>query len=99
MSVPRSALVVLLLWSLTALATAFGSSTSANPAAQDYGRYAASGGLRQIIPGHYIYTHKATVTFNSGVIVTSDGVLVLEAQILRRMSGGHKDQQWGADTQ
>ncbi len=34
------------------------------------------GVLRQIIPGHYVYS---TGTFNSGVIVTSDGVVVLDA--------------------
>jgi len=33
-------------------------------------------GLRQIIPGHYVFTSGA---FNSGVISTSEGVLVLDA--------------------
>ena len=32
--------------------------------------------LRQIIPGHYAYT---SGTFNSGVIATSEGVVVLDA--------------------
>lgn len=32
--------------------------------------------LRQIIPGHYVFT---SGTFNSGVISTSEGVLVLDA--------------------
>lgn len=32
--------------------------------------------LRQIIPGHYVFT---SGTFNSGVIFTNDGVLVLDA--------------------
>lgn len=36
----------------------------------------AEGVLRQIIPGHYVYS---TGTFNSGLIVTSDGVVVLDA--------------------
>jgi cyclase len=36
----------------------------------------AQGVLRQIIPGHYVYS---TTTFNSGVIVTSEGVVVLDA--------------------
>lgn len=36
----------------------------------------AQGILRQIIPGHYVYS---TTTFNSGVIVTSEGVVVLDA--------------------
>jgi cyclase len=34
------------------------------------------GTLRQIIPGHYVYS---TTTFNSGVIVTSEGAVVLDA--------------------
>ena len=36
----------------------------------------ATGTLRQIIPGHYMYSSPA---FNSGIIVTSDGVIVLDA--------------------
>src|SRR2546427_7907709 len=32
--------------------------------------------LRQIIPGHYVFT---SLTYNSGIIATSDGVLVLDA--------------------
>jgi len=32
--------------------------------------------LRQIIPGHYMFT---SATYNSGIIATSDGVLVLDA--------------------
>src|SRR5436309_9277485 len=32
--------------------------------------------LRQIIPGHYVY---GSSTYNSGIIVTSDGVVVLDA--------------------
>ena len=32
--------------------------------------------LRQIIPGHYVFS---SGTFNSGVIVTSEGVIVLDA--------------------
>lgn len=35
----------------------------------------APGPLRQIIPGHYMYT---ATNFNSGVIVTSEGVVVLD---------------------
>ena len=91
MSVPRGALVIVLLSSLTALAPVIGSNPSARPAAQDYASYAASGGLREIVPGHYIYTRRATVTFNSGVIVTSDGVLVLEAQIDDEMARRVRD--------
>jgi cyclase len=35
-----------------------------------------AGTLREIIPGHYVYS---TTTFNSGVIATSDGVVILDA--------------------
>ncbi|HEY6257512.1 MAG TPA: hypothetical protein VIY51_17140, partial [Xanthobacteraceae bacterium] len=32
--------------------------------------------LREIIPGHYVYS---SGTFNSGLIVTNEGVVVLDA--------------------
>jgi glyoxylase-like metal-dependent hydrolase (beta-lactamase superfamily II) len=35
-----------------------------------------TGALRQIIPGHYVYSSS---TYNSGIIVTSEGVVVLDA--------------------
>ena len=35
-----------------------------------------AGTLRQIIPGHYVYS---STTYNSGIIVTSEGVVVLDA--------------------
>src|SRR5438093_6682473 len=35
-----------------------------------------TGALRQIIPGHYVYS---STTYNSGIIVTSEGVVVLDA--------------------
>ena len=43
-----------------------------------------AGGLRQIQPGHYVYLHTddtpgVSSTFNSGVIVTSEGVVVIDA--------------------
>ena len=49
--------------------------------AADAGR---AGGLRQIQPGHYVYLHTddtpgVSSTFNSGVIVTSEGVVVIDA--------------------
>jgi len=44
------------------------------------GRTASSGSLRQIIPGHYVYsTTNAGRVFSSGVIVTSEGALVVDA--------------------
>ena len=48
---------------------------------QDYSQYAEFGGLREILPGHYVYTRQDGVTFNSGVSVTDEGVLVLDSQI------------------
>ena len=43
-----------------------------------------AGGLRRIQPGHYVYLHTddtpgVSSTFNSGIIVTSDGVVVIDA--------------------
>jgi glyoxylase-like metal-dependent hydrolase (beta-lactamase superfamily II) len=39
-----------------------------------------SGSLRQIIPGHYVYTtNNEGRLFNSGVVATSEGVLVFDA--------------------
>jgi len=35
-----------------------------------------AGALRQIIPGHFVYS---STTYNSGIIVTSEGVVVLDA--------------------
>src|ERR1700741_3496949 len=43
-------------------------------------RAPTTGTLRQIIPGHYVYTqNNAGRLFNSGVVATSDGVLVYDA--------------------
>ena len=43
-----------------------------------------AGGLQQIQPGHFVYLHTddapgVSSTFNSGIIVTSDGVVVVDA--------------------
>jgi len=41
---------------------------------------AVEGALRQIIPGHYVYTvNNNNRLFNSGIVSTSDGVLVFDA--------------------
>jgi glyoxylase-like metal-dependent hydrolase (beta-lactamase superfamily II) len=48
--------------------SAFAQETQRNPAGKT--------ALREIIPGHYVFS---SGTFNSGVIVTSDGVVVLDA--------------------
>jgi cyclase len=45
-------------------------------AASSSAQQPAQGVLRQIMPGHYVYS---TGTFNSGVIATSEGVVVLDA--------------------
>jgi cyclase len=43
-------------------------------------RAASSGSLRQIVPGHYVYaTNNEGRLFNSGVVATSEGVLVFDA--------------------
>jgi len=43
-------------------------------------RPASQGVLRQIIPGHYVYAfNNAGRLFNSGIVSTSDGVLVFDA--------------------
>ena len=47
-----------------------------NPGAQAAAERSQTGTLRQIIPGHYAYT---TATFNSGIIVTGEGLVVLDA--------------------
>ncbi len=44
------------------------------------GQTASSGSLRQIIPGHFVYsTTNAGRVFSSGVIVTNEGALVVDA--------------------
>jgi cyclase len=44
------------------------------------GQAASSGSLRQIVPGHHVYsTTNAGRIFSSGVIVTGEGVLVVDA--------------------
>ncbi len=43
-------------------------------------RAASSGSLRQIIPGHYVFTQSTEGRlFNSGVVATSEGVVVFDA--------------------
>jgi glyoxylase-like metal-dependent hydrolase (beta-lactamase superfamily II) len=46
------------------------------------------GALRQIIPGHYMYS---SGTYNSGVIVTSEGVLVLDALNTEAVARAERD--------
>ena len=55
-------------------------SSTAAPQAPPANRAPTTGTLRQIIPGHYVYTqNNAGRLFNSGVVATSDGVLVYDA--------------------
>ena len=80
----RAALLVAILCSLSTLAAE--RSLSPGPRAlfaQSTDRERA-GGLRRIQPGHYVYLHTddtpgVSSTFNSGIIVTSDGVVVIDA--------------------
>ena len=80
----RTAFIILILCSLSALAAERSRSASLQaPSAQGADREGA-GGLRQIQPGHYVYLHTddtpgVSSTFNSGIIVTNDGVVVIDA--------------------
>ena len=53
-----------------------------------YQEYAESGGLREIIPGRYVFTRWDNVTFNSGVIVTDNGVIVLDSLLNEDVASG-----------
>jgi len=55
---------------------AFSQQPQRNPAGQTAAERNRPDALRQVIPGHYVFT---SMTYNSGVIVTSEGVLVLDA--------------------
>ena len=61
---------------LIALALQGAAASQAPPA----NRAPTTGTLRQIIPGHYVYTqNNAGRLFNSGIVVGTDGVLVFDA--------------------
>ena len=63
---------------LPAMFLALGAAAAAQAPPAD--RAPTSGTLKQIIPGHYVYTqNNAGRLFNSGVVATSDGVLVFDA--------------------
>jgi glyoxylase-like metal-dependent hydrolase (beta-lactamase superfamily II) len=47
-----------------------------------------TGTLRQIIPGHYVYSSS---TYNSGIIVTNDGVVVLDALNTEPVARGQRE--------
>ena len=67
---PKPTLGALLL--LLGCVSAFSQQPPPPPAAERN----ATGTLRAIIPGHYVYS---SATYNSGIIVTGDGVVVLDA--------------------
>ena len=78
MAAKFSVLLAALLSTILASAQAARVSAPVQPASA--GQAAASGGLRLLIPGHYVYsTSNAGRIFSSGVIVTSEGVLVFDA--------------------
>ena len=56
--------------------SAFSRQPLANPAGQAAAERNPTGTLRQIIPGHYLYSSS---TYNSGIIVTDEGAVVLDA--------------------
>jgi glyoxylase-like metal-dependent hydrolase (beta-lactamase superfamily II) len=61
---------------LLCAASALSQQAQRNPAGEGGGGRNASGQLRQILPGHYAYS---SGNFNSGIIATSEGVVVLDA--------------------
>jgi glyoxylase-like metal-dependent hydrolase (beta-lactamase superfamily II) len=71
---PKSALGLLLL--LLGCVSAFSQQQPRSPAGQAAAERNPTGTLRQIVPGHYVYS---STTYNSGIIVTSEGVVVLDA--------------------
>ena len=71
---PKSTLGLLLL--LLGGVSAFSLQPPPAPATQAAAARTATGTLRQVIPGHYVYS---STTYNSGIIVTSEGVVVLDA--------------------
>ena len=73
--------VIVFLCGLAAIASVAVPNSNVLQTGQNYSQYAELGGLREILPGHYVYTRRDGVTFNSGVIVTDEGVLVLDSQI------------------
>jgi glyoxylase-like metal-dependent hydrolase (beta-lactamase superfamily II) len=70
--VPKSALGLVLLL----VAHVAGQQAPPRPGGQPAAEGNQTGSLRQIIPGHYVYT---VATFNSGIIATSEGLIVLDA--------------------
>lgn len=81
MQVARTALFFALASSAAGLG-ALGPALPDQPAATQSG--AQRGGLQRLLPGHYVYVHTddapgVSSTFNSGIIVTDEGVVVVDA--------------------
>ncbi len=76
---PKSAITIAILFSLSLFV--FLTEARLNPAAPQASGSNRSRGIRQIIPGHYVYqeTEDSSSSFNSGIIVTSEGVVVVDA--------------------
>jgi glyoxylase-like metal-dependent hydrolase (beta-lactamase superfamily II) len=71
---PKPTIGVLLL--LVACVSAFSRQPRRNPAGQAAAERNPTGTLREISPGHYVYS---STTYNSGIISTGEGVVVLDA--------------------
>jgi glyoxylase-like metal-dependent hydrolase (beta-lactamase superfamily II) len=70
----RSTLGTLLM--LLGCVSAFSQQPPRNPTGEAARERNPANALRQLIPGHYVYS---SATFNSGIIVTDEGVVVLDA--------------------
>jgi glyoxylase-like metal-dependent hydrolase (beta-lactamase superfamily II) len=70
----KSTLAVLIL--IFGCVSAFSRQPPPSPVSQPAAARSATATLRQLIPGHYVYS---STTYNSGIIVTSEGVVVLDA--------------------
>src|SRR6266705_4820513 len=75
-------------------------SSAATAQAPSANRAPTSGTLRQIIPGHYVYTqNNAGRLFNSGVVAGSDGVLVFDALDSQALARSERQAIAGVTTQ
>jgi cyclase len=81
---PKSPFAVL----LVLLGCAAALSEPGNAAGQAGAERTPPSALRQIIPGHYIYSSS---TYNSGIIVTSEGVVVLDALNTEAVARAQRD--------
>src|SRR5262249_24491445 len=76
----KSVMIFLIVLSSILFVSAQEPRNAAGPQAPSAGGAAVSGSLRQIIPGHYVYsTNNGGRAFSSGVIVTSEGALRVDA--------------------